>query len=259
MLPILIALGQLFDTYFRWLPFSEHETEESKRKLFLCLAIWSVASFFVYKFLFAHFGINAVTYKPIWMLGWLPYFLICLNFLGGKLPQHIFVLGMGAIFSLSQHTVASSIDLFLFSEPSDIIFFEATFYLLLFAISYPLFKKFFVRLLPSQEFFDLRPPGIYLALLPLLIVSAHIFRIAADVLITLGRSDFRDFICRRCFSFSINTSCPPRKIFTTCKSWSAINFCWRSGWRRCASTTIGFKRIRRKFLSCATTCATATT
>ena len=183
MLPILIALGQLFDTYFRWLPFSKHESEESKRKIFLYSAIWSGASIFLYKFIFAHFGVNAVTYKPIVMLGWLPYFLICQGVLGRKLPQHLFVLGMAAILSLIQHTVATSITLLNFSAPFEIIFYEATFYLLLFAIFLPLFKKFFVALLPSREFFDLRPQGIYLAILPLLIVSVHLIRIADDVLV----------------------------------------------------------------------------
>ena len=183
MLPILIALAQLFDAYIRWLPFSKHETEESKRKIFLCLAVWSVASIFLYEFIFAHFGVNAVTYKPIVMLGWLPYFLISLRLLRRQFLQHLFVLGMAAILSLIQHTVAATITLLNFSAPFEIIFYEATFYLLLFAISFPLFKNFFVKLLPSREFFDLRPQGIYIAILPLIAVLAPLIRIADDVLV----------------------------------------------------------------------------
>ena len=183
MLPILIALTQLFDAYIRWLPFSMHETEELKRKIFLCLAVWSVASIFLYGFIFAHFGVNAVTYKPVIMSGWLPYFLISLKLLRRKFLQHLFVLGMAAILSLIQHTVATTITLLNFSAPFEIIFYEATFYLLLFAISFPLFKNFFVKLLPSREFFDLRPQGIYIAILPLITVLAPLIRIADDVLV----------------------------------------------------------------------------
>ena len=183
ILASLIALAQLCDAYFRWLPFSRHEPTDSTRKIFICSAMWSVASVFLYKYLFASFGVNATTYKSIVMLGWSPYFFIALGFFGWKVPQHVFVFGMAAIFALIQHTVASVIDLNFFSEPFDIIFHEAAIYLLLFPISFLLMGNFFVRLLPSREFFDLRPQGIYIAILPLLIVSAHLIRIADDVLV----------------------------------------------------------------------------
>ena len=183
VLSILIALAQLLDAYFRWLSFSKYESENLKEKIFVLSALWSVASIFLYENFFANFGVNASTYKPILMLGWLPYFLIALVLSGWKILQHVFVLGMAAIFSLTQHTLAAIIILPHFSGEYEIIFFEATIYLLLFAISFPLFKNFFVKLLPSREFFYLRPQGIYIAILPLIIVSAHIIRIADDVLV----------------------------------------------------------------------------
>ena len=182
-LAILIALAQLLDAYFRWLPFSKHESEELKEKIFVLSSLWSVASIFLYENVFANFGVNATTYKPILIFGWLPYFLIALGLSSRKFLQYVFVLGMAAIFSLTQHTLATTITINHFSVPFEIIFFEATIYLLLFAISFPLFKNFFVKLLPSREFFDLRPQGIYIALLPLIIVSPHLIRIADDVLV----------------------------------------------------------------------------
>ena len=182
-LAILIAPAQLLDAYFRWLPFSKHESEELKEKIFVLSSLWSVASIFLYEIFFSSQGVNAATHKAVWMLGWLPYFLIALALLKRKILQHVFVLGMAAIFSLTQHTLATTIVLSNFSGAYEIIFFEATIYLLLFAISFPLFKNFFVKLLPSREFFDLRPQGIYIALLPLIIVSPHLIRIADDVLV----------------------------------------------------------------------------
>lgn len=183
LLSILIALGQLVDTYLRWLPFSKQEPEDSKRKIFICAAVWSVVSAFLYKIFFANFGVNAATYKAVVILGWLPYFFIALKFLDWKILQNLFVLGMAMIFALIQYTVAAVIILLNFSETEDIILYEAALYLLLFVISLPLLKNLLVKLLPSREFFDLRPQGIYIAILPLIIVSAHVIRLADDILV----------------------------------------------------------------------------
>lgn len=183
-LPILIALGQLVDTYIRWLAFSKLELPQLKLKIFAYSAIWSVASIFLYKILFESFGINAATYKAILMLGWLPYFLICLKQVNGLL-QHIFVLGMGVICSLIQHTIVAIIILKLLGDKSaeEIILAEAAGYLLLFVIFLPICGRYFINLLPSREFFDLKPIGIYIAILPLIISSSHIIRIADGVLV----------------------------------------------------------------------------
>lgn len=183
ILSSLIALYQLIDTYIRFLPFKKSILEELERRLLLESLIWSVASVFLYTFLFKIFGIQAAIYKFIMMLGWLPYFLIFLRKISGFL-KHIFVLGMGAIFSLTQHTIATTIILKLdLKSEYEIILMESAVYLLLFAIFLPIARKYFTNLLPSREFFELRPIGIYIAILPLLIVSANLFRIADDVLV----------------------------------------------------------------------------
>lgn len=183
ILSSLIALYQLIDTYIRLLAFKKSVSEEIERQLSLESLIWSVASVFLYLFLFKIFGINATTYKFVMMLGWLPYFLIFLRKISGFL-KHIFVLGMGAIFSLTQHTIATTIILKInLKSEYEIILMESAVYLLLFAIFLPIARKYFTNLLPSREFFELRPIGIYIAILPLLIVSANLFRIADDVLV----------------------------------------------------------------------------
>ena len=119
------------------------------------------------------------------MLGWLPYFLICMIYIPLGLPQHIFVLGMGAICSVIQHTTSAMIIVSIFGGRSneEIILFEITGYVLLFLIFFPLVGRYFVKLLPSQKFFDLRPQGIYIAIFPLIILSGHLIKLADDVLI----------------------------------------------------------------------------
>jgi len=183
LLPILIALGQLVDAYIRWLAFSKLELPQLKLKIFAYSAIWSVTSIFLYKILFDSFGINGATYKAILMLGWLPYFLICLkNF--PSLPQNIFVLGMATIYSLVQHTISTTISLKLWEGKIayELLLTEAAGYLLLFVIFLPICGRYFINLLPSREFFDLKPIGIYIAILPLIISSSHIIRIADGAL-----------------------------------------------------------------------------
>lgn len=183
ILSSLIALYQLIDAYIRFLPFENIVSEELKRRLFLESLIWSVASIFLYLFLFKVLGINATTHKFIVMLGWLPYFLIFLRKISGLL-QHIFVLGMGVIYSLVQHTISAMIILELdLSGNYEIILMEAEVYLMLFAIFFPIYRRYFRNLLPSREFFELRPVGIYIAILPLIISSAHLIRLADNVLV----------------------------------------------------------------------------
>ncbi|MBQ6298512.1 MAG: hypothetical protein IJK81_12670 [Selenomonadaceae bacterium] len=183
-LPILIVLGQLVDTYIRWLSFSKSGLPQLKTKIFKYSALWGVASIFLYKIFFDSFGVNAATYKAVLMLGWLPYFFICWRQISG-LPQHIFVLGMGTICSLIQHTFVAIIILKLFEGVSayELILAEAAVYLLLFVIFLPICGQYFINLLPNREFFELRPIGIYIAILPLIISSAHIIQIADSTLI----------------------------------------------------------------------------
>ena len=183
-LATLIVLSQLTDAYIRWLAFSK-TFNEVRLRLFASSAAWSLLSLLLYVNIFEEYGINATTYKGILMLGWLPYFLLAVKLIPWGLPQHVFVFGMGAICSLVQHTVAAFVILPNFSGQSDseIILADAAGYLLLFVAALPIVGRCFVNLLPSREFFDLRPQGLYVAILPLVIVSGHLMRIADDVLV----------------------------------------------------------------------------
>lgn len=185
ILAILIAVAQLSDAYLRQLAFASKISYEVKRRLWFESAAWCMASIALYILIFKTTDIGAATYKTILMLGWLPYFLICMRLIPWGVPQHVFVLGMGTICSLLQHSVGAIIILLTLPGLSDaeIILLDATFYLLLFALFLPILSRYFVKLLPSREFFDLRPQGIYIAILPLVIISGHLILIADDVLV----------------------------------------------------------------------------
>ena len=182
-LAIIIVLFQLIDTYIRSLAFQV--PEEVERKLWLSYFVWGAGSFILYQIFFVNCGINAATYKIILMIGWLPYFFITVKILSFGLLQHIFVFGMAAICSTVQHTISAMIVLLNFDNLTNekIILYVAAGYLLLFALLLPIYKRYFVNLLPSREIFDLRPQGIYIAILPLIILSFHLIRLIDDVLI----------------------------------------------------------------------------
>ncbi|MBR4384766.1 MAG: hypothetical protein IKP64_14570, partial [Selenomonadaceae bacterium] len=184
LLPILIALAQLIDAAIRYLAFSKKVAKEVTRKLFFYSSLWCVASIFVYEIFFAKFSVDASTYKIVLFTGWLPYFIICAKLIPWGLPQHFFVFGMGVMCSLVQHTVGAFFVLkFVGRSEAELIFIEAATYLALFAIFLPVCGYFFLKLLPSREFFDIRPQGLYIAFLPLMICSAHLIRLADDVFV----------------------------------------------------------------------------
>ncbi|MBR4904543.1 MAG: hypothetical protein IKZ53_07705 [Selenomonadaceae bacterium] len=183
ILSAIIALSQLIDTYIRWLAFRDRLQPEQNNKLWCEYVLWAIASIFFYDFLFGMVGINAASYKSVVMPGWLPYFLISLNY--SRLIHQIFILGMEIIMSLIQHTLSMILVLenFAGKSISELIILEAVSYLLLFLIFIPLSRKYFMNLLSSGEIFELRPIGLYLAIFPLVIVSGHLIRLADGVLI----------------------------------------------------------------------------
>ena len=184
-LSFLIVVAQLTESYIRWLAFSSKIGDEIKSRLFRNYFLWGATSFFVYSLIFATLGINAVTHKVTLMLGWIPYFIIGTRIIKWGLAQHTFVFGMNIICAVVQHTISGIIisEFFFVRDEVRLITMETTSYLFLFAIFLPIYGRYFSKLLPSREFFDMRPIGIYVAIFPLVIVSGHLIRLADDVLI----------------------------------------------------------------------------
>ena len=182
-LSFLIVTAQLTESYIRWAALSDKTNAAVKGRLWRIYFLYGAASFFLYNVIFSMTGINATTYKAILMTGWLPYFLIGVHFLRVGLSQHVFVFGMGVICSLIQHTLCAIIILKIFPTDNDveIILTEIAGYLLLFTIFLPICGYYFKKLMPSREFFNEMP--VTLAIMPLVIVSGHLIRLADDVLV----------------------------------------------------------------------------
>ncbi len=185
ILATLIAAAQLSETYLRRTALTRRTSAEVKRRLWLGSALWSVASIVLYKSVFDGFGVNAAVYKAMFMLGWLPHFLIESALLSRGFAQHVFLLSMGATLSLFQHSTAATIILLTITVKSDaeLILMEAAGYLIISVLFLPIGRRYFAELLPARELFDLRPTGIYIAIMPLVIISGSLIQLADGVLV----------------------------------------------------------------------------
>lgn len=129
--------------------------------------------FFVYVAIFYNIIFTAIIYKLVLVIGWIPFFILSMKLALLTNFQHFFILGMGLIWNLFLHSVASIIDInFFANEPHMKIFIcHSINFLILFAIFLPLERKIFINLLPEENFFDNQPYGKYIVLVPFLIVS----------------------------------------------------------------------------------------
>lgn len=184
LLSIIITLLQLSDSYLRFLPFRQQLTAEVSERLWQALCLWGFASLLIYYGLFHFNGITALSYKLVLMTGWIPYMVIFLLMIRGKLCQHIFIFGMTAIWSFIQHNWGSIVVALVFRDFSAewVIIIHAALYLVWFILLLPLERLIFSKLLPSSEFFEQRPIGFYIAILPFAILSAHWILLADSTL-----------------------------------------------------------------------------
>lgn len=186
LLSATVVLIQLSDAYLRWLAFSKELSHEKTERLWKKMSIWSGISFIIYFGVLAENGIGPAEYKGMLMLGWIPYLAIFIHETGGGFLRHIFIFNMSVLWSFLQHNWGSFIVISFFLDgrtDAEIILTHAVIYVLLFIVMLPIEKYFFTRMLLPQAFFDIRPQGFYIAFLPLVILMAHLIRLADNVLV----------------------------------------------------------------------------
>ena len=181
LISFIVTVIQLSDAYLRYLAFREGMEKSDRRRLWGFYLAWGFFdSALLYYWLFHQTGIVVTTYKAVLMLGWIPYLIIFMAIMRGQIFQHIFVFGMSAVWSFLQHNWSSiAVALFWRDSPeATVLIVHGALYLLWFVLAWPLARRLFSNLLPSQGFFDLRPVGIYIAFLPLIIISGHLILLA---------------------------------------------------------------------------------
>ena len=227
LISAIAALLQLSDSYLRWCAFSNELTRKKTTLLWINLFGWSAASFVIYFLIFQQYGIGAVEYKGILMIGWIPYLAISVYIIGGEIFRHVFIFGMSALWSFLQHNWSSWIVVAFFVEgktDAEIIITHAAFYLILFVALLPLEKYLFTRLLPPKDFFLARRQSIYLSFLPPIIILAHIIRLADNVLVHSWEERFSRIYLPFVFLFFYRYILTSTKLFYRQKILERLNF-----------------------------------
>ncbi|MBE8951075.1 MAG: hypothetical protein SR3Q1_10870 [Quinella sp. 3Q1] len=154
----------LSDFCLMYFAFSNGINRAEKKNLAGGFLVWSIFCSIGNVFIFSHYGIHAPVYKFVLIMGWIPYFVVFMAAVRRNFVQHVFVFGMSEIWSLIWHNFSAIIVIRLFESEQEIIFGHAIVYLMLFTVSLPLARRFFVNLLPPKKFF--KDYGKFVAFLP---------------------------------------------------------------------------------------------
>ena len=130
--------------------------------------VWSILGSVGHYFIFSHYGINAPVYKFVLIMGSIPCFAVFVAAIRRNFAQHVFVFGMAGVWTLILHNFTAIIVIRLFESEQEIIFAHAIVYLMLFAASIPLARRFFVNLLPPNKFFE--DYGKFVAFFPIAMI-----------------------------------------------------------------------------------------
>ena len=183
-LPVIVALIQISDSYLRYLSFKSGMTEGEKVVFWRRIYAWSILAAIIYAIVL-NSGVSPFAYKLILMVGWIPYLLIFMVSLKRDVWSHIFVFGMSALWSFSQHNWSSIvvIDVLKLTNSDYLLTVHGTLYLFWFLILLPVERLCFSKLLVASEVFSVRTFGCYIAFLPLIVLFGPMFLMADDELI----------------------------------------------------------------------------
>ncbi len=203
LLPFIIVLIQIADSYLRYLSFASGMTKKEKERLLSSLALWGLLAFLAYSLLFENSGIRVSLYKAVLMLGWIPFLAIFMLAVRRNLLQHIFVHGMVALWSFSLHSLSSIAVVLCFVDRAEDVFLSlhGLLYPAWFLLLLPIERYFFRRMLPPNQFFTARPYGYYIAALPYIILFSHILLLADGTLLHSWQERFSRLVLPVSFFF----------------------------------------------------------
>ncbi|MBR6888977.1 MAG: sensor histidine kinase [Selenomonadaceae bacterium] len=151
---VVFLLAQISGVYLRYLPFSAELSAEETSRLWKYFLLWSLVNLAIGLWIFS----DEMTYRRFkieLLLGWLPYFLISMATIRRKIPQHIFVFGMQALWCFTLHAFGGMGVAIIYGQMSEeYLSSQLGFYMLFFTILLPLEQKFFKTLLPSEKLFE---------------------------------------------------------------------------------------------------------
>lgn len=178
----LICSIQLIGTYFRYISFKDELSPFAQGRLWRRFMGLTFLTLPAYAALFSCTGLTVQPYKALLILGWLPYQLLLMHALPGRLLQHTLVWGMAALWSFICHSLSSIVDAaFLMEQPEKVVLeAHATLFHLWFLLFFLPTRHYFARILPAYSFFEGRWLRCYTALLPTVMLSGFLVLIADE-------------------------------------------------------------------------------
>ena len=160
------------------LPFNREISAEKILKLRGIFIKLSVASFILNAITFSS-GITFQSYKVLLTLNWLTYIFVTAAVIRENILRHIFVAGMQGLWTFMLHSTAAMCVAAVIGEVNPtVLTLHAAFYLLLFAVLFPIEQKFFTNLFPSKQFFEDKSLRWGISILPVAIFIGTIMPIA---------------------------------------------------------------------------------
>lgn len=174
LLVFAIAVLQAGGAYVRYMPFAGIMDDKTKRRLFRVNCLIQLINMSWMALLVDQLGLNVFTYKCCLALGWIPFFLSMLFIFPTAKAAQIFILGMQGIYMFALHGISGICILLGFSDiPTENLLIEHLFiYDIFFALTLPGAYCVFSPMLPSKRFMNEKSYSYYIAIIPMLLVTA---------------------------------------------------------------------------------------
>lgn len=174
LLVFAIAVLQAGGAYVRYMPFAGIMDDKTKRRLFRVNCLIQLINMSWMALLVDQLGLNVFTYKCCLALGWIPFFLSMLFIFPTAKAAQIFILGMQGIYMFALHGISGICILLGFSDiPTENLLIEHLFiYDLFLALTLPGAYRVFSPMLPSKRFMNEKSYSYYIAIIPMLLVTA---------------------------------------------------------------------------------------
>lgn len=209
---LFLAILPLPGLYLRYLPFTRFITPPQRDKLLFCYGIWFLLLFLINIYVFFTSGFSVHFYKLSAMLSWLPYLAINIVLIPNHLEHHIFVAGMQCLYVMLLHGTAVLLLLYFEPQPTVLQFgyLQTVIYMLLFAATFPLIRRFFNRVFWSDQAVSNRSYWRTVCLLPFLVSFESItLSYSDDILATqllVPRLILLGTFCALIYAFSYDVS-----------------------------------------------------
>lgn len=176
LLALVMVFLQFSGVWLRYLPFADAVSAVQRRKLVQLEAGWGVLAFFIYAVIMTMYEGEVLRFKLLVAFGWVPFFLISYYCIPRGFVQHLYVLGMQSLFAILLHTISGFVvGAVLSADYGERMHMLGiiTCYLVLFTLLIPLERRLFSTLVSAQRFFQFHHLGLYIAMMPLVVLFAY--------------------------------------------------------------------------------------